>query len=469
MSFLEQLSDYEGLALLLPDDMNTSGAKITYPQLLAQAEAINLQLGTEKQLIFIQSGQNLATIYAIVAMLVGKHCAMLLPEKLSSIDLDKLIVAYQPNYLLRTDSTTDSTAEQENWNLQPLSKKQLKIQVDLCLMLSTSGSTGTPKQVMLSTGNLFANARSIVHYLHITQSERAITSLPLSYSYGLSILTTHLLAGASLFVSNSSIMSRDFWQQLEGFNITSLAGVPYTYSMLKKLKIDQKKLPELHTLTQAGGKLAADLVAFFAKYTAQQGKQFFVMYGQTEATARMSYLKPEDVLIYPESIGNAIPDGQFILLDEKKLEIKEANQAGELVYYGPNVMMGYALNADDLSNPPTLTCLETGDLAYRDAQGNYYISGRKSRFIKIFGQRINLDELEALLNKHKFKVICSGMDDKLLVVSEFNYSTDRLLALLQKQLQIHHSAITIKIESKIPYNHNGKIDYQSLIKESCLS
>jgi long-chain acyl-CoA synthetase len=455
LNFSSQLKQHQGTALISPDN-----EVITYPHLLKVANTINQQLDGDtrkKKLIFIKSGQNIATIYSIVAILTGKHAAMLLPENIDDDKLSRLIKAYQPNFILETISN--------KWMLKKISSKAILLHKKLCILLSTSGSTGSPKQVKLSTDNLFENAKSIISYLNITAKERAISSLPLSYSYGLSILTTHLLAGASILVSNSSIMTRDFWHQLEKFKITSLAGVPYTYSMLKRLKLDQKDLPYLKTLTQAGGKLSQDLIQFFANYAVEKEKRFFVMYGQTEATARMSYMDSNDISNYPQSIGIAIPKGQFFLEDDNGDTITSNNQSGELVYKGPNIMMGYAIDKDDLSLDSQLSELKTGDLAYTDKAGRYYISGRKSRFIKLFGLRVNLDEVEKNLAKENYSVVCTGYDDFLLIVAEEKYDSDTLLKCVQNHLSLNPQVIHINVACNIPHNENGKINYQQLLNK----
>jgi len=445
-------------ALYTPD-----GQKVSYFDLNEQATLLNEKLssaGDERQLIFILCQQNVATVIAIVAMLAGKHVAILIPDTINNEQLQDLISNYRPNILYHAD----------NEHLQFLSKEKHELHSELCIMLSTSGSTGTPKQVKLSKLNFFENAKSIVTYLNIDDKEKAITSLPLNYSYGLSILTSHLLAGASILVSDASIMTRLFWEQLEQFKISTIAGVPYTYKMFERLKFTDKKLPDLKMMTQAGGKLDVELVHLFAEYAQQNEKQFFIMYGQTEATARMSYLKSEDVLKYPESIGSAIPGGSFKLVDNNKKPITIPNEIGELVYQGPNVMMGYATNSSDLKNPSELEVLQTGDLAYYNTHGIYFVTGRQSRFLKIFGLRVSLSDIEHNLKDKEFDAICSGQDDHLailIILDEINhdkkekkYIEENVRRLVREQLNIHPDVIRVKACQSVPLNDNGKIDYK---------
>ncbi|MCU7834954.1 MAG: AMP-binding protein [gamma proteobacterium symbiont of Taylorina sp.] len=457
----QQHAENNRKALYTPD-----GFSLSYFELKKQAEQLNQDFcdyvtnNSKRLLIFILCQQNVAATIAIAAILTGKHAAVLIPDAINNNQLKKLIDNYQPNIIYHT----------ETGSIQHVSEKKHKLHSELCLMLSTSGSTGTPKQVKLSQNNLFENAKSIISYLHIDEKEKAITSLPLSYSYGLSILTSHLLAGASILVTDVSIMTRLFWDQIEQFQISSIAGVPYTYKMFQRLKLVEKTLPYLKTMTQAGGKLDKAQVCLFAEYAQRTNKQFYIMYGQTEATARMAYLKSTDVLKYPESIGIAIPGGSFKLIDENKKVINQAGVEGELVYKGSNVMMGYALNFNDLATEPELKELHTGDLAYRNTESLYFISGRQSRFLKLFGLRVSLIDIEQSLNNKGYEVACSGQDDFLtvLVVSNKTNHNDiklieeNVIQLIREQLHVHPDVIKVKVCQSFPLNDNSKIDYKKV-------
>lgn len=180
-------------------------------------------------------------------------------------------------------------------------------------------------------------------------------------------------------------MQREFWQQLGDYKATSLSGVPYTFEMLDRLRFYRRDLPNLRTMTQAGGKLLPELHKKFAEYAEQTGKKFVVMYGQTEATARMSYLPPEKCLEKVGSMGVAIPGGRFFLINENGEIITEAERVGELVYEGDNVTLGYAVRGEDLAKGDERHGrLETGDMAKFDKDGYFYIVGRKSAFENIW-------------------------------------------------------------------------------------
>jgi acyl-coenzyme A synthetase/AMP-(fatty) acid ligase len=283
------------------------------------------------------------------------------------------------------------------------------------------------------------------------------------YSFGLSIINSHLLKGATILLTNKSLMEKDFWPFLKQEQATSLSGVPYTYEMLKRLRFFRMDLPSIRTLTQAGGKLNIELNKEFAEYAQATGKRFFVMYGQTEATARMSYLPHEKSLSKLGSIGIVIPGGEFKIVSENKHEIKEHEQSGELVYTGDNVSMGYAESGKDLAKgDENGRTLYTGDLAKRDNDGFYYIIGRKKRFIKLFGNRINLDDAESLLKTQYVDCVCVGTDDKMIIYTTEKEKENEIKQYIASKTNIHFSAFEVRNIESIPKNSSGKTIYSEL-------
>jgi len=260
-------------------------------------------------------------------------------------------------------------------------------------------------------------------------------------------------------------MQREFWTFVREKHATSLPGVPYTWEMLKKLRFMRMDLPHLHTLTQAGGKLSSALQLEFAEYARQNGKRFIVMYGAAEATSRMGWLAPEFAAELPGSIGKAIPGGEFILLNEQALPVKEAGCVGELVYRGPNVALGYALCGDDLARDDDFNgVLYTGDLAVFDNNGFYSITGRKKRFLKVFGNRVGLDEIESLI-KQAFPGIdcaCDGRDDLICLFLTDASQTGAVKQYICDVSRLHHSAVQIIELETIPRNESGKTLYHRL-------
>jgi acyl-CoA synthetase (AMP-forming)/AMP-acid ligase II len=249
------------------------------------------------------------------------------------------------------------------------------------------------------------------------------------------------------------------------YGATSFGGVPYIYEMLDKLRFFRMALPSLRTMTQAGGKLSPELHRKFAEYAAATGKKFVVMYGQTEATARMSYLPAEKSLEKYGSMGIAIPGGEFRLIDVDGKEIDESEVVGELVYRGANVTFGYAERGEDLAKGDEWSgVLVTGDMAKRDSDGYYYIVGRKKRFLKIFGSRVNLDETERLI-KASFPnadFACGGVDDKMTVFATDISIKDKLLEFLALKTGLNQAAFSVVEIDSIPRSESGKILYREL-------
>ena len=303
---------------------------------------------------------------------------------------------------------------------------------ELALLLSTSGTTGSPKLVRLSYENVNSNAAAVAQYLGLKQSDRAITSLPMNYSYGLSVINSHLIVGASLVLTEDSVIDNSFWKTFNDEKVTSFAGVPYSYELLSKIDFENFSLPSLKYMTQAGGRLSEGMIKYFGGIAKRQGFKFYVMYGQTEATARMSYLPPNKTLAYPSSIGIPIPGGKFELIDESNNIISEAGRTGELVYSGLNVMLGYAEKINDLFKNREIEFLKTGDLAKYDENGLYYIVGRKSRFLKIFGNRIGLDDVENVINASGYSVICGGTDKLMIVMTRQKGCKDAIETLIKE-------------------------------------
>jgi len=338
---------------------------------------------------------------------------------------------------------------------------------DLALLLSTSGSTGSPKMVRISHENIASNAQAISDYLGLTSDERPITTLPPSYTYGLSVLHSHLLHGCNISLTNRTMFDRGFWDFLKNSRATSMAGVPYHYEMLRKLRFAGMDLPELRTLTQAGGRLSPSLASEYATHCASRGMRFFIMYGQVEATARMAYLAPEKALHKPDSIGQSITGGRFWLEDESGQPVSAEDTEGQLVYQGSNVCMGYAENAQDLAKGDEFGgVLRTGDIARRDTDGDYYIVGRIKRFLKLFGHRVNLQEIEDELQATGQKVACSGRDDQLDVYLCKGTSEDAksIKVKLVNKLRLTPSSVRILNVVDLPRNEAGKIQYADLAK-----
>ena len=338
---------------------------------------------------------------------------------------------------------------------------------DVALLITTSGSTGNPKLVKLSHENLLSNTQSIIKYLDINYQDKPITTLPMNYTFGLSILNTHLFSGSTIVLTNTSIMEKNFWLSFDQFKPTSISGVPYTFQILDRLKFFKRDISNINKITQAGGKLSEDLALSIGQRCLDQNIDFYIMYGQSEATARMSYLPPNFLLSKPGSVGIAIPNGEFWLEDDNGQKISSPYTTGNLIFSGSNVSMGYARSWKDLSSgDQNMKILHTGDLAKIDEDGFVYIVGRQKRFIKIFGNRVNLDDIENFLSKNQFIAAAAGSDDNLKIfIEEAKYNNpdmSNLKKLVSRFIKVHPSSIKINLVGKLPRNKSGKIQYREL-------
>lgn len=387
--------------------------------------------------------------------------------------LDSLVAGFQPAAVLGADPLVAPPAGYRTADLRgPAWVRTATTGVaphpDLAVLLPTSGSTGSPRFVRLSRAALAANAEAIATVLDIGPDDVAPTSLPLHYSYGMSVLNTHLLRGATVVVEDSGLLARSFWQAVDDHRITSLAGVPHHYRMLRRLRFDPLRHPTLRTLTQAGGALPPDEVLDWHDTMAAVGGRFFVLYGQTEAAPRMATLPPDLLPAKCGSVGRALPGGRFTLRLPAGTETDRPDVTGEVVYRGPNVMLGYASTAGDTARGDDHQgVLATGDLGRLDADGCLYLTGRLSRIGKVFGHRVSLDDLERLVRSAGLGVAGVGAvpaGDRVAVYVE---GADRRLATaaaqaLADRLRMHVSGFDVRGIRTLPLLSSGKIDYRAL-------
>ncbi|MFC4930060.1 AMP-binding protein [Massilia sp. GCM10023247] len=424
------------------------------------AAAEGLMARGSRQLGVLFMTNTLSSLVAYLACLRAGHVPLLLPDNLATDLTDSLISRYQPNWVMGASVGGEPLPGSGLLISCRTSGRATELAPGLALLLSTSGSTGSPKLVRLSYEALQENASSIAGYLGIGASDRALTVLPPYYSYGLSVINSHLTCRAVLVLRDVSVMSPDFVSVIRRHEVSSIAGVPYVYQMLYRTGFHNQDLPSLRTLTQAGGRLDDRLTQAFGKIALERSWKFFVMYGQTEATARISYVPPERLLEKVGSIGVAIPNGQ-LMLDPG---------SGEIVYHGPNVMMGYALERADLALADELGgILRTGDLGRQDDEGFFYVTGRLKRFVKLAGNRIGLDEVEALLQKElQIPVSVGGRDERLIICLETEDPAlpDTAKQLVATRYGIHHSLCRLRTVERLPLLPTGKKDYTALMADA---
>ena len=431
----------EGFALVTRD------VSLTYSELnymVNEYVAHLAEFDLKNQVAFLPMKMNIFSVVRYLACLRESIVPLLLPSHIDESLMQNLYEVYKPVLSFGLDGLYDT-------ELHSMSVPNVGLPKNLAVLLNTSGSTGSAKLVKLSHDNLHQNAKAICKYLKVDSRDKAHCSLPLSYSYGLSVLNTHLQAGACVYLSELTPLSENYYDELIEENITSMSGVPFFYQMLFRTGFFEKDIPSLKVMTQAGGKLGDNLVRKFSEYADRHNINFFVMYGQTEATARISYVPPEMLNHKIGSIGIPIPGGKLRLSND-----------GELIYSGPNVMMGYAQsNADLFTQESQIGSLSTGDLARADADGYYYITGRLKRFVKLAGSRYGLDEIEAFL-EDEFEISCvvAGKDDKLMIFSEASILENNLIVTkLQDKFMINRSFIKVLSVDQLARKTNGKKDY----------
>jgi acyl-coenzyme A synthetase/AMP-(fatty) acid ligase len=431
------------------------------------------QIIDKKDLVFCLCENSLGALAGYVSFIESGLIPIMLDTKKEQNLILNLRRIYSPKYFWIPKENIGIFTETEevlclnNYSLlRSLTRcNEQRINEKLALLLTTSGSTGSPKLVRLSYSNILSNAKSIAEYLNITDQERPITSLPMYYSYGLSVINSHLISGATILLTNRAVIQKEFWAFAREQKATSIAGVPYTYEMLKRLRVFQMDLPHLKLMTQAGGKLNADIAKEYVEQAKEAGKQFIIMYGQTEATARMSYLPWINAKDKYDSIGVAIPGGEFSLQDINGVQITEPDVDGELVYKGPNVSMGYAECREDLQkDDENRGILYTGDIARRDIDGFYYITGRMKRFVKVYGNRVNLDAVEQLIKPLVLSCACIGVDDKITVFLTDKDVEEDVKSLLIKKTGLNPRAFAFQVIDRIPQNSSGKTQYAELSK-----
>ena len=321
------------------------GERLTYSGMKAEANRFAEAI-PRNGLLFCLCENSLGSLVGYVSCLEHNIPIVLLDGFQDIILLKNLIGLYHPEYIWTSTEKIGEIGGKTIYSYALFSLQQMAYDItidcpvinpELALCLPTSGSSGYPKIVRLSEKYILGNAESIGEYLHIDENERPVTTLPSYYSYGVSVINSHLIKGATILLTEGTVAQRDFWQFMKEQKATSISGVPYTYEMLKRLRFFRMELPHLKVMTQAGGKLNKDIAKEYIEFAAEKGKKFYVMYGQTEATARMSYLPWESAIDKYASIGIAIPGGRFSLIDADGKEIMDPDVDGELIYEGPNV------------------------------------------------------------------------------------------------------------------------------------
>lgn len=444
VAFVDELSRH-GVrpALVTPD-----GAALSYLELADLVDHVRSEIGGGRRLVLVEAADEVGAVVGELAAMAGRHPVVLAGTEVAR---DAALATFDPDVVISADGEVHHRRVRPAHDLHP----------DLALLLSTSGTIGSAKLVRLSARGVDANARAIADYLELSAVDRAVTTLPMAYCYGLSVLHSHLAAGASVVLSGLSVADEGFPDRLRTLEVTSFAGVPHTFELLDRVGFERWELPRLRTVTQAGGRLAPERVRQLAALGRRRGWRFVVMYGQTEATARMAYLPPELAERRPEAIGRPISGGALRVDPVPGAGL--GHGVGELVYRGPNVMFGYAEGPGDLARGREVDELRTGDLAVRAPDGLYEIRGRLGRFVKPFGLRVDLDEVERLGSGVAGDVLCAGDDDGVVVATTDAGRAGDLGARLGEHMGLPRAAVRVVVLDELPRLGNGKPDYPAVL------
>lgn len=446
------------------------GDRYRYAELVSMVDEFSNKLENHRTLAICFCENTVACVVGYLTFLNTGIVPIMLGTQIEPSFLVDYVTEYRPYYLwkprtLKIDVTGFKLAASLNdYDLWVTSKfARLDLHPQLALLATTSGSTGSKKLVRQTRENLSINTVGIAESLSLDESLSTITTLPLNYTFGMSVLHTHLSVGSTIHLTSHSIMQKDFWLRMRDGEVGVLYGVPFTFEMLKKLKIHHQELPYLHVLAQAGGKLSPELSDFFSGWCQEAAKKFYIMYGQAEATTRISCFCLNE---YPEksrSVGYPLKGGEIEIKSEKAAG-SSSNVVGEIVYRGLNVCMGYAENTDDLVLDDSWCGeLSTGDTGFVDEDGFIFVTGRKKRMVKLYGHSVSLDDIEAsLAAEWPGQFVCIECDEKVVVFYSKAHDTVCLSRFLATKLKFQTKDFSFHRLEKFPRTESGKINYHQL-------
>lgn len=450
---------------------DSRGGALTYGEIIALSDRLRGALPA-RSLMFILTENTVGGIAWVIASIVAGHVPLVLNAHTEDTLLRNLLDTYRPQYICRPDDIAELSDEKETvaseycYTLAATGNPAAGLHPDLSHLLPTSGSTGSPKLVRHKYENIEAAGLNISTFFRLTTEDRPLMVLPLYYTMGLSMVFSHFKAGATVLITDLKMTDLGFWKFLKEEHATSFTGVPFSYEVLDKMRFMRMKLPDMTLLTQGGGKMPAELNRKFAEYCRDNGKRWVATYGQSEGTARMAWLPEEYALSKIGSIGIAVPNARLSLRDAQGNEIVGSPATGEMCYEGKNVTMGYARSREDLAlGDERHGFLPTGDIAYRDEDGFYFIKGRMGRFLKLFGNRIGLDECEQILRGAvSCECACTGTDERMVVYITDGAQEHVALETLLKATKLPATVVEIRVIGSLPKNEAGKILYAKLDK-----
>jgi len=338
---------------------------------------------------------------------------------------------------------------------------------DLAALVATSGSSDVPRFVMVSHGNLIANTEAIIRSQHLENDERAMLILPVSYCFGASVLHTHLYRGGGVAFDRRFMFPDKVLHAVNRYECTTFAGVPTVYNiLLRRSNIRSIALPGLRRFLQAGGPLAPQHVQEMRSIVPTA--KFYVMYGQTEATSRISCLAPESLEQKLGSVGQELDNLTVDILDAEGQAVPRG-QTGEIVVRGPSVTLGYLNEPEGSHRVFKNGWLHTGDLGRVDEDGYIWIEGRKSAFLKVRGVRVSFAEVEARVMAVPGVYECAAAavahpeaGEALVLYIVPDNTIDRVADRVRRSLPVHWTCDSIRIVSELPKTSSGKVSREAL-------
>ena len=449
--------------------IDDAGETLSYAELVLEGRAVADACGG-RCLAFCLANNTIGSLVGYVGMLDNGVVPLLLSAKIDETLLDELLgkytpaVVWMPAELLAGYPGFEVAYETRGFVLARTGHASPELHDDLFLLHTTSGSTGSPKLSRLSYENVATFFKNDIEITELDGSERTITTMPMSYSFCSGQINACLCVGSTILLTGKSLMEREFWDFFKREGATEFAGVPYVFEMLDRLRFYTRDLPTLNLMNQSGGKLPVKLHEKFAAYAQERDVRFIVFYAQCEASGPMTYLPNGVSLEKMGSIGIAVPNAEIELIDEDGSVIEGAGVEGELVYRGANVMMGYAESAADLALGNLCQgLLYTGDMAVRDEDGYYYIVGRKKRFLKVYGNRVGLDEVDAIVSSDLgIECASAGEDDHVVLYITDASKAEAVHALVAERTRLYPGAFEVVVLDEIPKNESGKVLYSKL-------
>ncbi len=434
--------------------------EVKYREILDYSNYLK-QIIKKNSLVLLVISNSLEGLKIYSSLIYNNTTTIIIDESLGKKYAFDLIKKYKVNYLfipkklINISKEKNIINESDNYFFLLKNKFNHKINKKNLILLPTSGTTANPKLVRLSENNLSFNSKKIIEALSISKNDLAHTSLPSGFSFGLSILNTHLNIGAKIFVTKSSIVEKKFWNNLSKYKITSLYGVPSMFKFICISKLYNKIPNNVKYLAQAGGKLDNKIIEELIIFSKKKNKKFYVMYGQTEASPRISSFNIMSNLKKKYSVGKPFKQTNIELIETKKLR---GFKDKEIVFFGKNVCLGYSKKLEDLKKGDVnLGKLYTGDVGYKDDDGFYYITGRVKRFAKIHGLRIDLDDVENFLKNKKIISKAIIDNDFLKINLKKKIDIEKVKKILSKEYNLNMNYIVCLHNS----NFNNRIEKKS--------